>query len=409
MSDADRTSPSPRWMQVGGFAILVLGVCVSFAVVRGGVDFPVLYVTARGLLTGVNVYVPEQTAALPREFGVSPSGMYYPPATGFATLPLALLPYGVAKWVFAALINAGVVFGIRSLVRSVNPNAAAPLWMTLAGVVLMSAAMRWGMMLLQVAPLIFALLCWFVSLSHARRDGPATAVAAFATSLKMTLALPFVGLLALRRRWGSVALVGVLWLVLNVVGFWRMGPESFGDYQRSVARLGEVGSIDSPDLWRAVALPRLDWMPLFYSLTSSLAFSRISALLLSGGCLLWLAWDSMRNAGHNELKTAPVLGALVCIGSLAVYHHQYDAILFFTPLLLGVLQRGRNRRAGAWFTAPLVAMILLLPIGQTQGVMERLMGSTGVGLLKLSFPIVVTLALVGCLLMIRSSSIDPAG
>src|SRR5262245_36961006 len=281
-----------RWLLPVGLVMLAVGVVVSVTMVGRGVDFPVLYVMGRGLLTGENVYRPEVTAALPQQFGEAPSGMFYPPATGFVVLPLVLLPYVMAKWTFVALIDIAVVLGLRALVRAAAPKAPAGLWMIAAGLALASAAMRWGLMLLQVAPLVFGLLCWFVSALHTDRRRLAVGVAMLAMWLKMTLALPFVGLLALRRRWAGAAIVVSSWVALNVLGFWRMGPDSFADYQRSIARLGELGNIDSPDLWRGVALPRLDWVPMIYSLTLNLSVARAVAMALSGAVGLWLAWQA---------------------------------------------------------------------------------------------------------------------
>jgi hypothetical protein len=371
--------------------------------VGGGVDFPVLYVMGQAMLNGTNVYLPEQTAAFSTDFGVAQFGVFYPPSTGFAAMPLALLPYGVAKWAFAVIINLAIILGIRALVRLANPQAAPTVWMIAAGAVLASSAMRWGMMLLQVAPLVLGLLCWFVSLLHRGKPRAAVAVALVAMSLKMTLALPFLGLLALRRHFFGAASVVGAWVMLNAIGFWRMGPGSFAHYQRSIGDLEAIGHISSPDPWRPIALPRLDWVSLFYGITEDLTFARGAALAVTAACFLWLAWQALRTPRPHDLRTMAVfLGATTCLGSLAVYHHHYDAILFFAPALLGVLLFDWNDRWGYVLIAPLTAMILLLPIGKAQAVLAGIMGLTGVGLLKLSFPVAFTLALVGCLLLIRN-------
>jgi hypothetical protein len=403
---------SSRWLLPIGAATLVLGVVVSLRMVGEGVDFPVLYVMGRALLHGTNVYLPEATATFPQEFGVPPAAMLYPPATGFLIVPLALLPFAIAKWTFALVIDAAVILGIRALVRAAAPKASSGVWMLAAGIAMASAAMRWGLMLLQVAPLILGLLCWFVGLLHTGRSKAAVLVAVAATTLKMTLALPFVGLLALRRRWSSVIAVGTAWIAANAVAFWRMGPDSFAAYQRSIRVLGNLSDINSPDLWRPVALPRLDWMPLFYTATANMTLANVVALALSGACFLWLAWQALRSPRPDELSTTALfLGALVCLGSLAVYHHQYDAILFFAPVLVALLADGvRIRRDDLryWLAAPLLLMILLLPIGKAQAVMAGAVGLVGVAVVKLAFPVAFTLALVGCLLLISSRSAEPA-
>ena len=302
-----------------------------------------------------------------------------------------------------------IVLGIRSLVRLAKPESPPHLWMVAAGVVLASSAMRWGMMLLQVAPLVLALLCWCVSLLHRGKPRAAVAVAIVAMSLKMTLALPFLGLLALRRHFVGAATVVVAWVTLNALGFWHMGAGSFAHYRRSIGELETIGHISSPDPWRAIALPRLDWVSLFYGITGDLTFARAATLAAAAACFLWLAWCAWRNPRLNDLKsTAVFLGATTCLGSLAVYHHQYDAILFFAPALLGALLFDPKDRWGYLLIAPLMAMILVLPIGKAQDVLASLMGLTGVGLLKLSFPVAFTLALIGCLVLIGVPVKDPA-
>jgi glycosyl transferase family 87 len=380
------------------------GIALSLGTVGGGVDFPVLYVMGQSILDGTNVYLPAQTAAFRTDFGVSQFGVFYPPTTGFVVLPLALLPYSVARWAFAVIITVAIVLGIRALVRLANPEAPSAVWMIAAGVVLASSAMRWGMMLLQVAPLVLGLLCWFVSLLHRGKPRAAIAVALLAMSLKMTLAVPFLGLLALRRHFlGAASVIGA-WATLNAIGFWRMGPGAFAHYQRSIGELEQIGHISSPDPWRPIALPRLDWVSLFYGITADLTFARAAALALTGVCFLCLAWHVLRTPRPHALRTtAAFLGATTCLGSLGVYHHQYDAILFFAPALLGLLLFDLKDRWGYLLIAPLMAMILVLPIGQAQAVLGGLLGLTGVGLLKLSFPVAFTLALIGCLLML----VDP--
>ena len=392
---------SSRSGLVIGLAVLAGGIAVSLAMVGGGVDFPVIYVMGQGLLNGTNVYLPEQTAAFITDFGVDQYGMFYPPATGFAALPLALLSYGAAKWAFVALINVAIVSGIRELVRLAKPDAPPQLWMIAAGVVLASSAMRWGMMLLQVAPLVLGLLCWFVSLLHRDKPRAAVAVAIVAMSLKMTLALPFLGLLALRRHFLGAATVVAAWVTINAVGFWRMGEGAFAHYRRNIGELETLTHISTPDPWRPIALPRLDWVSLFYGITEDLTFARVATLAVAAVCFLWLAWCAWRNPRPRDLRTTAVfLGAATCLGSLGVYHHQYDAILFFAPVLLGLLLFDPKYRWGYLLIAPLTAMMLILPIGKAQSVLASIMGMTGVGLLKLSFPVAFTLALIGCLLLI---------
>jgi hypothetical protein len=183
-----------------------------------------------------------------------------------------------------------------------------------------------------------------------------------------------------------------------------MGSGSFADYRQNMAHLEALDGISSPDPSRPIALPRLDWSYLFYGLSKNLPVSRIAALALGAAVFLWLVREALRvNPPANLTTTALFLPPLVCLGSLGVYHHQYDACLFFAPALLAYFVLGRPRTI-TWpllLVAPLLLMILLLPIGRVQGVLESLMGLPGVTLLKLTFPVAFTMALGGCLAILR--------
>ena len=147
-------------------------------------------------------------------------------------------------------------------------------------------------------------------------------------------------------------------------------------------------------------MPRLDWTSLLYGLTGNLSASRLASLALAGLVSLWLLRAGLKIAEPNSLhSTALFLPPLVCLGSLCVYHHQYDACLFFAPALLSYFVLGRELRP-RWallLVAPILAMILVLPIGVAQKLANDALGVFGIGLLKLSFPIAVSLALLGSL------------
>jgi hypothetical protein len=100
---------------------------------------------------------------------------------------------------------------------------------------------------------------------------------------------------------------------------------------------------------------------------------------------------------------------------LCVYHHQYDACCFFAPVLLagfGAPELLGSRSAR--LSLPFLLVIVLLPIGQAQGVIEGIFGAQWVALLKMSFPVVISVALVGALIEldrkgVAHSSARPGG
>lgn len=388
-----------------GIVLLLTGLVKTWSVARAGVDFPSMYVMGMGIVTGTNIYEPSLTATFPARYGVvQPAGMFYPPATGFTMLPFALFPYGTAKTLWFLVMAAALVFGVRALVKVGAPGSAAHVWTISTGIVLLSAAVRWGMLLLQGAPLVLGLLCLFVAALHGDRPRLALLIAAVATALKMTLALPFLGLLALHRRFGALAASMGAWVLLNALGFLRMGGGAFAMYRQSMASLESLGSVNAPDPWSNPALPRLDWTFLFYGLTHQLALSRIACLALSGAVSLWLLSEGFRAQSPPTPATSTAFVAvLVCLGSLSVYHHEYDACLFLAPALLGyfVWQRARPPLWALLLATPLTLVVLLLPLGKMREFFSERWGTLGVGLVKLSFPTAFTLALVGSIGILR--------
>ncbi len=372
-----------------------------------GVDFASLYVMGRGIASGVNIYDPSVAAEFPAKYGVMvPAGMFYPPATGFSMLPFALVPFALGRMLWLLAMDAMLVFGVRSLVKRLAPSAQSHVWLLFAGVILLSSALRWAMLLLQGAPFVLGLLCWFVAALHGGRTRLATALAIVAVAMKMTLALPFVGLLMLQRRFGAVVASGATWIALNVLGFLRMGSGAFHDYQSSVGKLEAFGDINSPDPWNVNTSPRLDWTSLFYGTTGNLPVSRLATLALAGLVALWLLREGYRAKDPRSLRsTAFFLAPLVCLGSLCVYHHHYDAGLFYAPVLVLYFVVGlrKLRGPGLWLMLPLLALLLLLPIGVVQNVAGSLLGARGIGLMKLSFPVAFSCALVGSLILLSTN------
>src|SRR6185369_1536250 len=388
--------------------VLLAGLVANWAVGRGGVDFPSMYVTGRGALTGANIYQASATEHFQELYGVErPIAMFYPPATSFMMLPFAILPYPLAKLAWLLTIDIVLITGLRALVRYAAPEAGSHVWMFTVGVVLLSSALRWGMMLLQAAPLLLGMLCWFVVVLQREQRGWATALAILAVAIKMTLSLPFLGLLLLRRRYLAACAAVSTWAALNAVGFLRMGTTAFNDYRQSVATLEAFGNINTPDPWNALSLPRLDWTYLFYGLSGNLTLAKLATLGLSGVVSLWLLKEGFFSRQPPTLQeTTLFLAPLVCLGSLCVYHHQYDACMVFCPAVLALLVFGKRPRP-AWaglVTLPLLTMILILPIGLAQRFASALLGPVGVGLLKLSFPIAFTAALIGSIAMLRAGT-----
>jgi len=402
---------SVRWLVSG--ALLAGSLLASYSTAqRLGVDFASLHAMGKAIVTRTDVYdTAWQRRAFPAEYGlVHPPGMFYPPATGFCLVPFGLLPYGLGKTLWILTLAVGVVAGVRQLVRLVLPNASSDVWMALGSAALLSAVMRWGLTPLQGAPLTFGLLCFFVSALVRGKPRLATAIAVFATAFKMTLALPFLALLALDKRWRSIALVGGSWLLLNVTGFWLMGPSALASYREAMLVVEAFFDINSPDPWFRYSIPRLDWKYLLYGLLHDINLAQQATLLLAAATASWLGWFCIRFwRGRQPLSlevVVPFLAAAVCLGSLCVYHHHYDASLFLAPALLllhGPTRRSLPRRA--WLMClPLLAMLLLLPVATVYRILDRSLPAAAIGVFNLTFPLAMSLALGGSLVALSAVS-----
>ena len=408
MSDP-ASSTKNRVLTALGVVLLGAGIAAGWVRAQHGPDYAVMHAMAVGVATHSNVYLLNG----PGQVGEGVVGMVYPPAISFTVLPLAFVPYHVGLALWFLVMNATLVLGVRALLRFADPSVANYAWLISSGLLLFSSAIRWGMMLLQGAPFMLGLLCFFLVALHGNRPRWALVIAVIAAAFKLTLALPFLGLLLLHRRYAAVAVTGAMWVLLNALGFVLMGGGAFATYQHNVTIFEAISSanINGPDPWLGISLPRLDWVFLFYGLTRNLHISRLANLACSAITGLWLLREGLRTRTPPSLSaTTLFLAALVCLGSLCVYHHQYDVCMFFAPLFLGYFRPASLRapRWAFWLTLPLTLMIAFLPIGAAQHLVESAFGSHWVGLLKLTFPVALSLALVGSLFMLHNLTMTKA-
>jgi hypothetical protein len=417
MSRVNRASGSERpaknigngraWLTPVGIGLLLIGVIASFlASRRQGHDFACVYFTAVGLVEDLPIYdFGWQKLAFPSRLGIGvPQGMFYPPATGVGVLPLGLLPYPAAHVAWFVLLCGVLVLGIRALVLLARPDQGARQWPLVAGLVLLSAAVRWGMTPQQGAPLILGVLGLFALALYEGSFVVALLLAAFAVSFKTTLSLPFLGLLFLYRRYASAAFAVASMVLLNVLGFARLGGMStWKAYQTNVAGLEALHDINTPDPWDLASVPRLDWIYLFHGIIRNVPVARLAALACAGLVGLWLLWQAYKVRTPTLASTGAFMLAFACLTNLSVYHHHYDVSLVIAPLLvlgLGVVD-WRKPPLTVWLTLPLLAIMALLPVAMLQRLVVAHFGAVGRGLLNLSFPLTVTLTLIAALVTIQ--------
>ncbi len=376
-----------------------------------GQDFEYLYVAAIGIASGAPIYNPQwESVAFPSMQLPTPQGVFYPPSTGFTVLPLEMLPYAVAQLVWFAISVAAVVLGVRQLVLLRKPAATSTTWVLAGGLVLLTAALRWGITPLQGAPLVLGLLAFLVVALHSKRSALVLLVASFAVSFKFTIALPFIGLLLLHRRYAIAAGAVAIGALLNVVGFLRIGGlPAVADYNAGVASLEEPGTVNSPDPWDPQSSPRLDWTYLFDGLSHNTMLAHVLTAVLAvlvTGWLLRAGWRA--HLPIDPSTTAVFLLPLVCLSVLVVYHHHYDISPLFVPLIMLFALASDARHywqlRAAWLLAPIVLMMALLPVDLGDKLLAGALGARGPGFLNLAFPTATTLALIGSLFLVREAA-----
>jgi hypothetical protein len=394
-------------------AVLLLAGIVSswWASTRQGGDFIYPYMLSHSLLHGEPIYDRQwQLENIPAITGQDRpgEGFFYPAGTGFSTLPLATLSFRSAQLLWLAILIGIVVLGVRALVGTFfKREKTATTWMAIAGLVLLSASIRWGMTPLQGAPLVMGLLCLFGICFDRERSGAAFAITTFVLVFKFTVALPFVGLMLLFGKWREIAAAVAIAGLAHVAGFARVGgTAAFSAYTEGIAGLEALGSINTPNPWDPMSSPRLDWTYLYTGFIGAPEVAKRLSHATSVLVAIWLSWSAWRLRDRlDRHATATFLLALTCLGSLCVYHHHYDVSAVLVPLMmLSLLHLGGfiGLPTSFWVLAgPLIAMMAVLPMATAQRILLSVGGPATNGYVNIAFPISVTLALIASCLDLR--------
>lgn len=373
---------------------------------RIGIDFASLYLLSKGMLTQAPVYRFDwQKKTFSEQFGgYVPFGLFYPPSTGLSVLPLGVLSYQIAQGVWLSALLFCIIDGTRRLVRAAIPDRSDTLWPWAASFVLFTACIRWGMTMLQGAPLVTAVLAYFIVMLHERRMAIAFLLATWVLCFKMTLALPFLGIFLLYRRYGSVLGALAVYLLLNSIGFIWLGPGSLREYLANMRIVEDLRSINSPVAWIPASAPRLDWLYLFTAMTGGkVALARIASGLVSG----YVAWrliqygSSVKSDTLSPRNECCFLFAISLLSTACVYHHHYDLspvmipllLLFLTPDSRSILKKNRI------LLMPLIIYMLFFPIDLSGRLAASIMGQHFGWIVKLAGVVCVSLAQIASLRM----------
>jgi hypothetical protein len=292
-----RGFPLRPLLRFGSAALLVTGIVSSWwASTRQGGDFIYPYMLSHSVLHGEPIYDRQwQLENIPAITGQDRpgEGFFYPAGTGFSTLPLATLSFRSAQLLWLAMLIGIVVVGTRALVRIFHKREETATWMAIAGFVLLSASIRWGMTPLQGAPLVMGLLCLFVVCIDRNKYRAAFAITAFVLVFKFTVALPFVGLMLLLRKWREIAAAIAIAGLAHVAGFARVGGmAAFSAYTEGIAGLEALGSINTPNPWDPMSSPRLDWTYLYTGFIGAPEVAKRLSHATTVLVAIWLSWSA---------------------------------------------------------------------------------------------------------------------
>jgi len=359
-----------------------------------GEDFAHPFVISKSILERFDIYN-ASAAELPavyQKYANSdkfvPWGIFYPPSSGVAFLPLALLPYEIAKALYFILSTAALLGGTYRLMQLFTQGLQFGTRVLILGAVLCSAGSRWGFFYLQPAPLVFGLLGLFLWELDKRRSVRAFAICTLVIFLKFTLFLPFAGLALIRGRLLQVAAAVTACALANVVGFALIGGmEAVNGYRANMTVFERADQVNYPDFRAPTSMQRLDWPYLLNAISPDLPRSQIIAMLLTALFAAWLFWELYRARRFAEEPgtTVAFLGPLVSFSLLCVYHHHYDAVALLGPVIvyLGRPAEPGDRLLILLFVTPVILFVGFWPIEKSQQLVEAFLGEGPVVGLKL--------------------------
>jgi hypothetical protein len=187
------------------FVVLAI---LGFLFVRNLVDFPVYYAAGRSLISGrTDLYSPDFALGRVMDYR-------YPPFFLVVLIPLWLLPYSVAAyvWYLVSILEIGGCFAIiMRAFPALREKKALLILVALAVAEYFVMVLHYGNIHLLVIFLLFAAFYFVLQ----NKNIPAAILMSLAITIKLVpiLLLPY---FALKKRWSLLAGIGVFLIVLNV-------------------------------------------------------------------------------------------------------------------------------------------------------------------------------------------------
>jgi len=332
-------------------------------------DFGIIYSTSRAWLLGDNPYDPAvlQTLWHPRggipqlSTGTNWLLPVFTPLTLVVMAPWAILPAGLASWVWLWSSLAAVGLLIQQTLQRSRLR-----WRTPAGLAMMAAILLLGPLQSAVEagqPVVWCVALGLWALGGDSEDLPLgrATVAALSVAFKPQVGiLFFVGLLIL-KRWRTASLAMTIVVGLAVLAVTRMaaaGIPWMTDWLNILRLAMQPGGMD-------------DFLPPNPSrdhlLNLQLMFGALTGNWLAAMRLAWLVWLLLTGGVLLALRRRrfnPALALALCavLGLMPVYHRYYDGTILVLLFcwITGALRQKHSRPA--WIAAAL-CIPLLLPVG----------------------------------------------
>lgn len=254
---------------------------------------------------------------------------YHPPFQALFVVPLTLLPYRAAFWVWSLAGLAALVFGAGVLapeLRAMEEVAGAPLWLVCLCFFPVANTILQG----QDSLFLFAILAFAYRAFCQKREiacGVSLALALF----KFQYILPLVFIIGLTRRRPKLLLSsGATALLLTGLSWMMVGTHGTVTYWHLLHHHGIEQS------WQ---------MPNLRGLIFTLGGTRLLVVALSLALAIWIGLRTIRPL-EAEFSAALVVAALVS------YHmHVYDMTILLIPLAV-TANAILKQRKWAWLLLP---------------------------------------------------------
>ena len=337
-------------------------------------DFGLYYCSAVAFLQTGDSYSPEPLRAIAEHRGVPTNvieNAIAPPLCYVPLLPLALLPWALAKpiWVVVNLICVGLLFlWLRKLSGLEGPSDKIAV-LGLAAIVTGLAPLQTNIAFGQLAVVATAGIVGAIYYAGQGRAILAAMLYILAGLLKPQLAIAFAVYWLYCREWkliGYTAGVGGLIAVLTILWLHWKNPLWFDIWQTNLVRLTNQGRASDFTRTRSFIFADLR-VPLYAIFMSKPAATAVAWFITLGlGLTASVRLRSIRTSGtqlappDQSRHRLHIAAIVACLGMLPIYHVYYDATIMLIPAAWAIGE-WHDRKSKPALATLLLLMSMLIP------------------------------------------------